>query len=86
MIKNVYIPAIISSIITPVAFLIFKSKKLAGHGLLISKSLNSKKDSIIKKKLFSHIIRGIDWPINSSITISLGSDDEKDWFNVLFKK
>jgi hypothetical protein len=46
--------------------------------LLISKSLNNKKDSIIKKKLFPHIRRGIDCPINSSTTISFGSDDEKD--------
>jgi hypothetical protein len=53
---------------------------------VISKSLNNKKDSIIKKKLFSHIRRGIDWPINSSITISFGSDDGKDFFNVSFKK
>jgi hypothetical protein len=53
---------------------------------VISKSLNNKKDSIIKKKLFSHISRGIDCPINSSITISFGSDDGKDFFIVLFKK
>ena len=48
--------------------------------------LDNKKDSIIKKKLFSHISRGIDCPINSSITISFGSDDGKDFFIVLFKK
>jgi len=53
---------------------------------VISKSRNSKKDSIIKKKLFPHISKGIDWPINSSTTISFGSEVEKDWFNVLFKK
>ena len=44
----------------------------------MSNNRNNKKDSIIKKKLFSHSNSGIDWPINSSITISFGSEDEKD--------
>ena len=53
---------------------------------MISKNLNNKKDIIIKKKLFSHITSGIDCPINSSITISFGSDEGKDFFIILFKK
>ena len=52
----------------------------------MSNKRNNKKENIIKKKLFSHKTNGIDWPINSSITISLGSEDEKDRFIVSFKK
>ena len=81
-----YNPAIISSINTPFAFLTFKSKKLAGQGFVISNKRNSKKDNIIKKKLFSHNSNGIECPINSSITISFGSDVEKDCLIVLSKK
>ena len=52
----------------------------------MSNKRNSKKDNIIKKKLFSHSSNGIDCPINSSITISFGSDVEKDPLIVLSKK
>jgi len=52
----------------------------------MSNKRNSKKDNIIKKKLFSNSSNGIDCPINSSITISFGSDVEKDRLIVLSKK
>ena len=52
----------------------------------MSNKRNSKKDNIIKKKLFSHSSNGIDCPINSSITISFGSDVGKDCLIVLSKK
>ena len=41
--------------------------------LEMSKNLNIKNDIIINKRSLSQIISGIDWPINSSITISFGS-------------
>ena len=52
----------------------------------INKKIKNLTTILKKRKLFSHISRGIDCPINSSITISFGSDDGKDFFIVLFKK
>ena len=40
----------------------------------------------MRNKLFPHSSNGIDCPINSSITISFGSDFEKDCLIVLSKK
>jgi hypothetical protein len=70
----VYIPAIISSNITPFEPLIF-SNKFMGYILKISK--NRKKIKIKKIIAISSeegtISKGIDCPTNSSITTSFGS-------------
>ena len=75
----------ISSPIIPIGPSIFLSKILAGNILNISKILKTRNDMIISVMLPSHINKGIDWPMNSSITISLGSL-LLNIFNIFFKK
>ena len=63
----------------------FLSKTLAGKILNISNILKIMNEINIRTRLLPQTNKGIDCPINSSITISFGSLSS-NFFNIYFKK